>query len=117
MGIQLVCTCGAEGLNNLITERKIILSQNKNALPHLTPASILIEGSILAYDTNVHTGGVGAAYLGIGTSGRYQTDQITVNIRAVDIRTGRLLSTVNTSKLSSQQRSGVFRIWMRKFVF
>lgn len=108
-----------EGLNNLITERKIILSRDKNALPHLTPASILIEGSIIAYDTNVHTGGLGAAYLGIGTSGRYQTNQITVNLRAIDIRTGRVLCTVNTSKtvISTEVRAGVFRYLDYKKLF
>ena len=111
-------TCQREGLNNYYRE-KDYLSQDKNALPHLTPASILIEGSIIGYDTNVHTGGLGAAYLGIGTSGRYQTDQVTVNIRAVDIRTGRILSTVNTSKtvISTEIRAGVFRYLDYKKLF
>ncbi len=100
-----------QGLNNLLTERKIILSQNKDALPHLTPASILVEGGIVAYDANVYTGGLGANYLGVGASGRYQSDQITVNVRAVDIRSGRVLCTVNVSKtlLSTEIRAGVFR--------
>ncbi|MBB1382364.1 curli production assembly/transport protein CsgG, partial [Shewanella sp. SR41-2] len=72
---------------------------------------ILMEGCIVAYDTNVKTGGAGARYLGIGASGQYRVDSITVNLRAVDIRTGRLLSSVTTTKavISKEITAGVFK--------
>ncbi|MBR9727193.1 CsgG/HfaB family protein [Shewanella intestini] len=103
-----------EGLQNLLTERKIVragLKGKANGLPQLNSAQILMEGGIVAYDTNIKTGGAGARYLGIGTSGQYRVDRITVNLRAVDIRTGRLLSSVTTTKsvISKEITAGVFK--------
>jgi curli production assembly/transport component CsgG len=94
-----------EGLQNLLTERRIVraLETRQQAPPAdtlsgLLPASILLEGGIIAYEQNVRTGGAGAKYFGIGLSEQYRTDQVTVNLRAVDIRTGRILATVSTTK-------------------
>ncbi|MGX9460738.1 CsgG/HfaB family protein [Shewanella sp. A14] len=103
-----------EGLQNLLTERKIVragLNGDASKLPQLNSAQILMEGGIVAYDTNVKTGGAGARYLGIGTSGQYRVDSITVNLRAVDIRSGRLLSSVTTTKsvISKEITAGVFK--------
>lgn len=105
-----------EGLNNLLTERKIIRAANsqsgkKDSLSPLLSAKILLEGGIVAYDTNVKTGGAGARYLGIGSSEQYRVDQVTVNLRAVDIRSGRILGSVSTSKtiFSVQLDAGVFK--------
>ncbi|WP_299493752.1 CsgG/HfaB family protein [uncultured Shewanella sp.] len=103
-----------EGLQNLLTERKIVragLNGQANKIPQLNSAQILMEGGIVAYDTNVRTGGAGARFLGIGASGQFRVDSITVNLRAVDIRTGRLLSSVTTTKtvLSKELSAGVFK--------
>ena len=103
-----------EGLQNLLTERKIVragLNGDASKLPQLNSAQILMEGGIVAYDTNIKTGGAGARYLGIGVSGQYRVDSITVNLRAVDIRTGRLLSSVTTTKavISKEITAGVFK--------
>lgn len=95
-----------EGLQNLLTERKIIRAalakpdapENNSILPSLVAANILLEGGIVAYDTNLMTGGAGARYFGIGADEQYRVDQITVNLRAVDIRSGRVLHSVLTSK-------------------
>lgn len=93
-----------EGLQNLLTERRIVRaldsqnSKSNNTLAGLLPASILLEGGIVAYESNVRTGGAGAKYLGVGVSEQYRTDQVTVNLRAVDIRTGRVLTSVSTTK-------------------
>ena len=51
-----------EGLQNLLTERKIIRAANKGSevsqsLPPLASASVLLEGGIIAYESNVRTGG------------------------------------------------------------
>ncbi|WP_368669046.1 CsgG/HfaB family protein [Paraferrimonas sp. SM1919] len=103
-----------EGLQNLLTERKIIRAglQGKGAkLSELSPAQILFEGGIIAYDTNTITGGLGARYLGIGANSQFRKDSVTVNLRAVDIRTGRVLSSVTTTKsiLSKEISAGVFK--------
>jgi curli production assembly/transport component CsgG len=109
-----------QGLQNLLNERKIIRSAQENGsvavnnlrpLSSLVAANILIEGSIIGYESNVKSGGVGARYFGIGASTQYQLDQIAVNLRAVDVNTGEVLSSVNTSKtiLSYEAQAGVFR--------
>jgi len=109
-----------EGLQNLLTERKIIrAAQNKNQagknhgddLPSLNSANVVIEGGIVAYDSNIKTGGSGARYLGIGGSTEYRTDQVTVNLRAVDVRSGQILLSITTSKtiFSQELTAGAFR--------
>ena len=106
-----------ENLQNLLTERKIIRAletpQDKAAaqIPSLVPATVIIEGGVLGYESNVRTGGAGARYLGIGLSTQYRVDQVTVNLRTVDIRTGQVLNSVSTSKTiySYQMNSGVFQ--------
>ncbi len=102
-----------EGLQNLLTERKIIRAAkapNRKNIPTLVSAAMIIEGSIIAYDSNIRTGGAGARYLGIGLSQQYREDQVTINLRAVDVRTGRILHSVTSTKtiFSRQLDSGVF---------
>jgi curli production assembly/transport component CsgG len=95
-----------ENLQNLLTERKIVraLEMPQPAgtppvqIPPLLAASILIEGGVVAYESNVRTGGVGARFLGIGMSTQYRVDQVTVNLRTVDIRGGQILQSVSTTK-------------------
>lgn len=55
--------------------------------------------------------GAGAEYFGIGASGQYQVDQVTVNLRAVEISTGEVLANVTTTKTiySKEVRAGVYR--------
>ena len=109
-----------EGLQNMLTERKIIRAalkkpdvpvNNNNDLPSLLAANVLLEGGIVGYDSNMRTGGVAARYFGIGAAEQYRVDQVTVNLRAIDIRSGRVLHSVMTSKsiLSREITSGVFR--------
>lgn len=107
-----------EGLQNLLTERKIarafLEKQGANPekeLPALDTAAIIIEGGVIGYDTNVVTGGLGAKYFGIGGDLQYRVDQVTVSLRAVDINSGRILKTVSTTKtvLSRELTAGVFR--------
>jgi len=95
-----------ENLQNLLTERKIVraleMPQPAGAppvqMPPLLAASVLIEGGVVAYESNVRTGGVGARFLGIGMSTQYRVDQVTVNLRTVDIRGGQILQSVSTTK-------------------
>lgn len=95
-----------ENLQNLLTERKIVraLEMPQPAgtpavqIPPLLAASVLVEGGIVAYESNVRTGGVGARFLGIGMSTQYRVDQVTVGLRTVDIRSGQILQSVSTTK-------------------
>ena len=105
-----------EGLQNLLTERRIVRGggeqdKTNSNLPDLTPAGILLEGGIVSYETDVRTGGFGLRYFGAGVSDQYRTDQVTVNLRAVDTRTGRVLASVNTTKTvySKKMDSDVYR--------
>jgi len=95
-----------ESLQELLTERRIaraMESPNNDAkapsnIPPLLPASILLDGGIVAYESNVRTGGIGARFLGVGASTQYRMDQVTVNLRSIDIRTGAVLHSVSTTK-------------------
>lgn len=103
-----------EGLQNLLTERKIIRaaqSDQSQPLQPLKTAQILFEGGIVGYNTNVKTGGLGAAYFGIDVSEKYREDQITVSLRATDVRSGMVLVSTSTTKsvYSREISSGFFR--------
>lgn len=104
------------GLQNLLTERRIIRAEferfgRPDTLPSLRSASVMLEGGIIAYESNVRTGGAGAEYFGIGAFGEYQVDQVTVNLRAVEISTGEVLANVTTTKTiySKEVRAGIYR--------
>ena len=108
-----------DNLQDLLTERKILRAletpEDKSkpipAIGMLLPANVIAEGGVIAYDSNVRTGGVGVAYLGLRASQQYSVDQVTVNLRTVDIHTGQILNSVSTTKTvySYEVSSGVFR--------
>jgi curli production assembly/transport component CsgG len=105
-----------ESLKNLLNERQIIREMrerylgeqgvNPQALPALLFAGVLLEGGVIGYDTNTMTGGLGAAFLGIGGHVDYRQDTVTVYLRAVSVRTGEVLTTVTASKTIASQGVG-----------
>lgn len=106
-----------ENLQNLLTERKIVRAlefpdQKPNIqIQQLIPAAIIVEGGVIAYESNVRSGGAGANYLGVGLSTQYRVDQVTINLRSVDIRSGQVLNSVSTTKTiySYEVRPSVFK--------
>jgi len=110
-----------EGLNRLLKEREIINEARKNhknsegeSLPPLPPllyGSILLEGGIISYDTNIITGGFGAKYFGLGGDIKHRKDQVTIYLRAVSVQNGKILKSVSTTKtiLSKEVSLGIFR--------
>lgn len=101
-----------EGLQNLLTERKIIRARRgDSAVPPLQGANIIIEGGVIGYDSNIKTGGAGAKYLGIGADEKYRVDALTVNLRAIDTANGTVIHTVNVTKtiISHAITASVFR--------
>jgi curli production assembly/transport component CsgG len=109
-----------EGLGNLLNERKIIRSSRSHynqgsnqsgSLPPLLFAGIMLEGGIISYDHNVQTGGIGVRYFGAGANGEYRQDRVSVYLRAVSTKNGKVLKNVNTTKtvLSQKIDAGVFR--------
>jgi curli production assembly/transport component CsgG len=95
------------GLDNLTKERQLIRSareqsadedEKKKALRPLLFAGILIEGAVISYESNLESGGVGARYLGIGSSIQYREDNITVSLRMVSVATGEVLLEVLSQK-------------------
>ncbi|HEX6982042.1 MAG TPA: CsgG/HfaB family protein [Balneolaceae bacterium] len=104
------------GLANLLNERKIIHSTRANnndntGLHPLLFAGIILEGGIIGYDTNIITSGAGVRYFGASVSGQFRKDRITIYLRAVSTRTGRILKSVHTTKsiISQQLSGGLFR--------
>lgn len=93
-----------ESLQELLTERRIVRAREhpdngaNGDVPPLLPASILLDGGIIAYESNLRTGGIGARFLGVGASTQYRMDQVTINLRSIDIRTGAVLHSVSTTK-------------------
>ena len=108
-----------EGLQNLLTERKIVRAIETPAdpvkpgtnLPPLLAATILIEGGIVSFESNVRTGGSGARYVGVGANTQYRVDQVTVNLRSVDIRGGQVLNAVSVTKTiySYEFSAGIYK--------
>lgn len=104
-----------EGLDNLIKERQLIRStrteydgeqQVGNILKPLVFAGLLMEGSVVGYDSNIQSGGQGARYLGIGLSEQYRVDQVTVSIRLVSVQSGEILLTSNVTKTIASHSKG-----------
>ena len=93
------------GLDDLIKERQLIRNQRetyegKDAKP-LAPmlvAGVMIQGGIVGYDSNIVSGGAGAALLGIGASAQYRTDEVTVILRLVSVHTGEVLVSAGATK-------------------
>jgi curli production assembly/transport component CsgG len=93
------------GLDDLIKERQLIRNQRetyegKDSKP-LSPmlvAGVMIQGGIVGYDSNIGSGGAGAALLGIGTSAQYRTDEVTVVMRLISVHTGEVLVSAGASK-------------------
>ena len=71
----------------------------------------MLEGAVISYDSNLSTGGIGARYLGIGTSIQYREDNITVSLRMVSVATGEILIEVLSQKtiFSYGKSEDVFR--------
>lgn len=93
------------GLENLIKERQMIRQmreayQGRDAkpLPPMIFAGMIVEGSIVGYDSNTLTGGAGVRIFGIGGSTQYQSDTVTVTLRTVSVSTGEVLTTVTVTK-------------------
>lgn len=104
------------GLDNLTKERQLIRStrkdfkESKDLLP-LTFAGLLMEGGVIGYESNIKSGGLGARYLGIGSTKEYRQDIVTVSLRTVSVSTGKVLTEVLSTKsiLSVAISQDVFR--------
>jgi curli production assembly/transport component CsgG len=108
-----------EGLQNLLNERRVAKAIETPAdkgkpgasYPQLIAAQFILEGGIVGYESNVRTGGQGASYLGIGAETKYQIDQVTVNLRSVDVMSGQVVNSVSVTKtiFSHELSSSVYK--------
>ena len=69
------------------------------------------HGGIISYDTNTVSGGIRAAYLGIGAHEQHRKDVVTVSIRLVSTLTSEILlsSTVSKTIYSTALGSDMFK--------
>tara|TARA_A100001515_G_scaffold31279_2_gene24400 strand:+ start:4791 stop:5675 length:885 start_codon:yes stop_codon:yes gene_type:complete len=91
--------------------REDFTDDDETGLKPLLFAGLLIHGGIISYDTNMISGGVGAAYLGIGAHEQYRKDVVTVSLRLVSTLTSEILlsSTVSKTIYSTSLGSDVFK--------
>ena len=104
------------GLDHVTKERPLIRStresfDERQKLPPLVFAGLIMEGGVIGYESNTTSGGAGARYLGIGTSKAYRRDTVQVSLRTVSVTTGKVLMEVLVSKtiLSASLDNDVFR--------
>ena len=91
------------GLDSLTKERQLIRStretfDEESGVKPLLLAGLLIQGGVLSYDANIKSGGMGARFLGIGSSKEYREDLITITLRLVSVSTGEVLIEVLVTK-------------------
>lgn len=91
--------------------REDFTEDNDTGLKPLLFAGLLIHGGIIGYDTNTVSGGIGAAYLGIGAHEQHRKDVVTVSLRFVSTLTSEILlsSTVSKTIYSTSVGSDVFK--------
>lgn len=108
------------GLENLIKERQMIRQmreayQGREAkpLPPMLFAGVIMEGSIVGYDSNTLTGGAGLRIFGIGANTQYQSDTVTVTLRTVSVSSGEVLTTVTVTKtvLSYMDKANMLKFY------
>ncbi len=104
------------GLDHVTKERQIIRStrqdnKEKQKLPDLMFAGLIMQGGVISYESNVKSGGSGARYLGIGMSRQFKQDTVTISLRTVSVSTGKVLLEVLVTKtiLSASIDQDVFR--------
>ena len=104
------------GLDSLTKERQLIRStretfEEESAVKPLLLAGLLVQGAVLSIDSNIRSGGMGARYLGIGSSKEYREDLITISLRLVSVSTGEVLIEVliNKSIISVGLSQDLFR--------
>jgi len=106
------------GLDDLTKERQLIRStrqefEEDKRLQPLLFAGLLMQGGVVSYNTNITSGGIGARYLGVGSTKEYREDMITISLRLVSVATGEILMEVLVSKtvLSVGVSQDVFRFY------
>jgi len=104
------------GLDHVTKERQLIRStrqdfEEKQKLPALLFAGLIIEGGVVGYESNIESGGAGARHLGIGGSKEFRRDTVSVSLRVVSVATGKVLIDVLVTKtiLSASVSQDVFR--------
>jgi len=105
-------------LDSIMRERAVVqqtrqdfTDDDKTGLKPMLFAGLLAHGGIISYDTNTVSGGIGAAYLGIGAHEQHRKDVVTVSIRLVSTLTSEILlsSTVSKTIYSTAVGSDVFK--------
>ena len=105
-------------LDSIMRERAVVQQTRQDftddddtGLKPMLFAGLLVHGGIIAYDTNTVSGGIGAAYLGIGAHEQHRKDVVTISIRLVSTLTSEILlsSTVSKTIYSTAVGSDVFK--------
>lgn len=96
----------SEQLRKIEPERPFSVMGVRNPLTNLATADYLITGAIVAFDSDVESGGTGLRLSNIGFRQERRKDIITVNLRIVDVGSGEVLAnkTVTQAVLSVRKQ-------------
>ncbi|WP_460911815.1 CsgG/HfaB family protein [Spirosoma areae] len=81
------------------------------------PATVFLEGGILAYETTTLSDEHAIEYFGGNSPKQYQQDRVTVYLRAVSTQSGKILKTLYTTRTiySQQVNPALFRfVWFKE---
>ena len=94
----------------LIRSTRETFSEDSKLLP-LVFADLIMVGSVLSYEANVESSGLGIRWLGYGGNRQIRRDQITLSLRTVSVSTGKVITEVLVTKtlLSASLDNDVFR--------
>ena len=82
----------------LLQTQQAIANLTEHQVPAIQAARYIVSGSIVGFDSNELTSGVGARFLGIGGDKKHRRDTVTVNLRVIDPISSEVVISVTTTK-------------------
>jgi curli production assembly/transport component CsgG len=103
-------------LDSVTKERQLIRStrdtfNEDTQLMPLVFADLIMVGSVLSYEANIESSGLGIRWLSVGANRQIRRDQITLSLRTVSVSTGKVITEVLVTKtlFSASLDNDVFR--------
>ncbi len=92
--------------NSIEGEKPFSAFEGSVPVQPLTTADYILSGSIVAYDSDIQTGGAGLRLMNVGGQKEVRRDIITVNLRVVSVASGLVLSNKTITQMVASERTG-----------